>query len=37
MGKAIAYFLNHWGGLTLFLDDGRIEMDTNPVENQISP
>ena len=26
MGKAIAYLLNHWEGLTLFLDDGRIEM-----------
>lgn len=25
------------GGLALFLDDGRIEMDTKPVENQIRP
>ncbi|MHC2810092.1 hypothetical protein ACVMII_009899 [Bradyrhizobium diazoefficiens] len=32
MGKAIAYLLNHWDGLTLFLDDGCVEMDTNPVE-----
>ncbi|MGZ3310401.1 MAG: IS66 family transposase [Xanthobacteraceae bacterium] len=37
MGKAIAYFLNHWEGLSVFLDDGRVEMDTNPVENQIRP
>jgi len=37
MGKAIAYLLNHWSGLILFLDDGRLEMDTNPVENQIRP
>jgi transposase len=37
MGKAIAYLLNHWDGLTLYLDDGRVEMDTNPVENQIRP
>jgi transposase len=37
MGKAVAYLLNHWDGLTLFLDDGRIEMDTNLVENQIRP
>jgi len=37
MGKAIAYLLNHWDGLTLFLDDGRVEMDTNLVENQIRP
>ena len=37
MGKAIAYLLNHWEGLTAFLEDGRIEMDTNLVENQIRP
>jgi transposase len=37
MGKAVAYLLNHWSGLTLFLDDGRVEMDTNLVENQIRP
>lgn len=37
MGKAIAYLLNHWDGLTLFLEDGRVEMDTNLVENQIRP
>lgn len=36
-GKAVAYLLTHWGGLTLFLDDGRIERDTNLVENQIRP
>jgi len=37
MGKAVAYLLNHWDGLTLFLEDGRVEMDTNLVENQIRP
>ena len=37
MGKAVAYLLNHWNGLTLFLEDGRVEMDTNLVENQIRP
>lgn len=37
MGKAVTYLLNHWDGLTLFLDHGRIEMDTNLVENQIRP
>ena len=37
MGKAVAYLLNHWVGLTLFLEDGRVEMDTNLVENQIRP
>ena len=37
MGKAVTYLLNHWDGLTLFLHHGRIEMDTNLVENQIRP
>jgi transposase len=37
MGKAVAYLLNHWDGLTVFLEDGRVEMDTNLVENQIRP
>ena len=37
MGKSVAYLLNHWEGLTLFLKDGRVEMDTNLVENQIRP
>jgi hypothetical protein len=30
--EAIRYGLNHWEGLARFLDDGRIEMDTNAVE-----
>ncbi|WLA69217.1 transposase [Bradyrhizobium diazoefficiens] len=30
MGKAIAYLLNHWDGLTLFLDDGCVEMRAGP-------
>jgi transposase len=29
--------LAHWAGLTRFLDDGRLELDTNPVENAIRP
>ena len=33
--KAIDYALNHWSGLTRFLDDGRLEPDTNVVERQI--
>ena len=28
---------NHWEGLTRFLDDGRIEMDTNAVERAMRP
>ena len=33
----IRYALSHWAGLTRFLDDGRLELDTNPVENAIRP
>jgi transposase len=33
----ITYALGLWPGLTRFLDDGRLELDTNPVENQIRP
>lgn len=33
----IRYGLAHWPGLSRFLDDGRLEMDTNPVENAIRP
>ena len=36
-GKKLAYFAHHWQGLQLFLDDGRVEIDTNPVENRIRP
>jgi transposase len=35
--EAIRYGLNHWDGLTRFLDDGRIEIDTNTVERSIRP
>jgi len=37
MGKAVAYILTRWAGLTLFANDGRVEMDSNLVENQIRP
>jgi transposase len=33
----IRYALSHWAGLTRFLEDGRLELDTNPVENAIRP
>lgn len=35
LAKAIRYTLHHWGGLLRFLDDGRIELDTNTVEREI--
>jgi transposase len=37
VADAIRYALHHWDGLTLFLDDGRVELDTNNVERGIRP
>ena len=35
--KALRYALERWDGLTLCLEDGRVEMDSNPVERMIKP
>jgi transposase len=37
LGEKLTYIHRHWDGLSLFLSDGRLEMDTNPVENRIRP
>ncbi len=37
MGKAIDYALGQWPAITAFLEDGRIEIDNNLVENAIRP
>jgi transposase len=37
LAEAINYMLNHWSGLTLFLADGRVEVDTNTVERSMRP
>jgi transposase len=37
IAEHIRYALNHWVGLMRFLDDGRIELDTNIVERSIRP
>jgi transposase len=37
LAGAINYALNHWDGLTLFLSDGRVEVDTNTVERSMRP
>lgn len=34
---AMRYALRHWPGLVVFLDDGRVEMDSNIVERAIRP
>jgi hypothetical protein len=37
LADAIRYALTRWDGLTQFLHDGRVELDTNPVERAIRP
>ncbi len=37
MGTAIDYALAQWPALLVYLDDGRVEIDTNLVENAIRP
>src|SRR5476649_1931213 len=37
LAEAILYALSRWDGLTRFLDDGRIEIDSNTVERSIRP
>ena len=32
LAKAMRYTLNHWKGLIVFLDDGRVEIDNNTIE-----
>jgi len=37
LGEKLSYIANQWEGLQVFLADGRVEMDSNPVENRIRP
>jgi transposase len=37
LAEAIRYALARWPALCRFLDDGRVELDTNPVERAIRP
>jgi transposase len=37
LGQALGYIAKYWDGLSLFLTDGRIEMDNNAVERTIRP
>jgi len=37
LAEAIRYALSHWEGLTRFLSDGRIEIDSNTVERTMRP
>jgi len=37
LAEAIRYALSRWDGLTRFVDDGRVEIDSNVVERSIRP
>ncbi|MFM2280677.1 MAG: hypothetical protein RLZZ444_2908, partial [Pseudomonadota bacterium] len=37
LGEAIRYALTRWDGLSRFLNDGRIDLDSNTVERSIRP
>jgi transposase len=37
LAEAMRYALRHWPGLVLFLEDGRLELDTNIIERAIRP
>jgi len=37
LAEAIRYALSRWAGLTRFIDDGRVEIDSNVVERSIRP
>ena len=36
-GQALSYARNAWSGLAAYLNDGRIEIDNNLIENEIRP
>jgi len=37
LGEAFKYIAKYWDGLNLFLTDGRIELDNNPVDAPSAP
>lgn len=37
IGKALAYSIERWEKLSLYTEDGRLNIDNNPVENSIRP
>ena len=37
LGEKLAYIRRRWDGLQIFLTDGRVEIDNNPVERTIRP
>lgn len=37
ISEAVNYCLNHWPGLIKYIEDGKFEIDNNPVERSIRP
>jgi transposase len=37
LGEKLGYIARHWDGLQTFLTDGRVEIDSNKIENLIRP
>lgn len=37
IGKALSYSMKRWKELTVFITDGRLEIDNNKIENDIRP
>jgi len=37
LGKALAYLNKNWEKLTVYIEDGRLNIDNNPAENAIRP
>lgn len=37
IGKAVNYALNHWIQLSKFVENGKVEIDNNRIENKIRP
>lgn len=37
LGQAMKYMLNHWENLSRYIDDGKLHIDNNKVENAIRP
>ena len=37
IGKALAYSIERWDKLSLYITDGQLKIDNNPVENSIRP
>ena len=37
IGKALAYSIERWNRLSLYTQDGKLNIDNNPVENSIRP